>query len=299
MNPLRADKKAYNITLYEGREQNFTLPHDLIYAKYLDLRNSTMNHSLSLSLKPNYYWLTLNELNLTAQVPLGVNNYSTQLYAYDKFNLTYKEITLNINAIDPQGNQISQLLELYEEIAYAGEKSQIDLTRYFAIKYVSDAEIVKFGRYEPGDIQAQIEWPGWIDASGNLLIIRPPAGLKEVLHIHIQAYNEVDVPMIKQGIVNPVFIQMSLIIGPNPKKLGSSSKLLQISSYLYVSGALFSCITLIVLVSTHFVSSNLQLKHDINLEREKMRALKEDEKNLKRSLMRFINEHGGTIKEWR
>lgn len=66
MNPLRADKKVYNITLYEGREQNFTLPHNLIYAKYLDLRNSTMNHSLSLSLKPNYYWLTLNELNLTA-----------------------------------------------------------------------------------------------------------------------------------------------------------------------------------------------------------------------------------------
>ncbi len=30
-----------------------------------------------------------------------------------------------------------------------------------------------------------------------------------------------------------------------------------------------------------------------------MRALKEDEKNLKRSLMRFINEHGGTIREWR
>jgi hypothetical protein len=27
--------------------------------------------------------------------------YSTTLYAYDKFNLTYQEVTLNINAIDP------------------------------------------------------------------------------------------------------------------------------------------------------------------------------------------------------
>jgi hypothetical protein len=41
------------------------------------------------------------------------------------------------------------------------------------------------------------------------------------------------------------------------------------------------------------------LKHDIYLEREKLRVLQEDEKNLKRSLMRFINEHGGSIREWR
>jgi len=257
LNPLRADNSVYNITLYEGREQNFTLPYDLIYARYLDLRNSTMNHSLSLSLKPNYYWLVLKELNLTAQVPLGKNNYSTELYAYDKFNLSYKAITLNINAIDPLGNQISRILDLYEKITYAGEKTLIDLTSYFAIKYVTDSEVVKFGRYNPEDIQQQIEWPDWIQISGSLLIVKPPPGLKEVKHIHIEAYNEVDVPMIKQGIVSPVFIQMSLIIGPNPKKLGNSSKLLQISTYLYISGALFSCIALIVTLSTHFVSSNI------------------------------------------
>ena len=152
MNPLRTDTKVYNITLFEGREQNFTLPFDLIYAKYLDLRNATMNHSLSLSLKPNYFWLSLSELNLTGYVPLGVATYSTTLYAYDKFNLTYQEVTLNINAIDPQGNQINSILDLYEEIAYAGEKTQIDLTKYFVIKYISDDEKVKFGKYEPGDI---------------------------------------------------------------------------------------------------------------------------------------------------
>ncbi len=123
--------------------------------------------------------------------------------------------------------------------------------------------------------------------------------MKEVLHIHIESYNEVDVPMIKQGFKNPVFIQMSLIIGPNPKKLGSSSKLLQISTFLYFSGAILSCIALIALLATHFTTSDLQLKHDIYLEREKMRVLREDEKLLKRALMRFINEHGGTIREWR
>jgi hypothetical protein len=101
MNPLRTDTQVYNITLYEGREQNFTLPFDLIHAKYLDLRNTTMNNSLSLSLKPNLFWLSLSEFNLTGYVPLGVANYSTTLYAYDKFNLTYQEVTLNINAIDP------------------------------------------------------------------------------------------------------------------------------------------------------------------------------------------------------
>jgi hypothetical protein len=79
----------------------------LILAKYLDLRNATMNHSLSLSLKPNYFWLSLTELNLTGYIPLGAANYSTTLYAYEKFNLTYQEITLNINSIDPQGNQIN------------------------------------------------------------------------------------------------------------------------------------------------------------------------------------------------
>ncbi len=62
---------------------------------------------------------------------------------------------------------------------------------------MTDGEKVKFGRYEPGDIQAQIEWPEWVGVKGNNLIVRPPAGIKEVLHIHITAYNEVDVPMIK------------------------------------------------------------------------------------------------------
>jgi hypothetical protein len=96
-----------------------------------------------------------------------------------------------------------------------------------------------------------------VGVSGNLLLIKPPAGLKEVLHIHIQAYNEVDVPMIKQGFKNPVFIQMSLIIGPNPKKLGSSSKLLQISTFLYFCGAILSCITLIAFLATQFMTSDL------------------------------------------
>ena len=90
-----------------------------------------------------------------------------------------------------------------------------------------------------------------------MLIVKPPAGLREVLHIHIEAYNEVDVPMIKQGFKSPVFIQMSLIIGPNPKKLGSSSKLLQISKSFYFAGAILSCITLLAFLATHLTTSDL------------------------------------------
>ncbi len=77
--------------------------------------------------------------------------------------------------------------------------------------------------------------------------------------------------MIKAGLVVPATIQLSLIIGPNPKKLGSSSKLLQISTALYMSGAFLSCLTLLVVLWTHMLSSNLQLKHDIYLERDKLR----------------------------
>ena len=97
-----------------------------------------MNHSLSLSLKPNLYWLSLNPetLNLTAQVPLGINTYSTQLYGYDKFNLSYIEINVNIKAIDSQGIQINSKQDLYEEIIYSGEKFKFDLTNYFDIKYL-------------------------------------------------------------------------------------------------------------------------------------------------------------------
>jgi hypothetical protein len=63
--------------------------------------------------------------------------------------------------------------------------------------------------------------------------------------------------MIKQGFKNPAYIQMSLIIGTNPKKLGSSSKLLQISTSLYYAGAILSCIALIAFLATHFTASNL------------------------------------------
>ena len=46
--------KVFKMLAYEGRDQNLTIPYQLIYTEGgLDLRNSSIDNVISLSLEPN------------------------------------------------------------------------------------------------------------------------------------------------------------------------------------------------------------------------------------------------------
>jgi hypothetical protein len=74
-------------------------------------------------------------------------------------------IEINIKSIDAQGIEIKNIQELQEEIVYAGERFNFEISKYFSIRYVisNSTERVMYSKYDSMfDIQNDIAWPEWI-----------------------------------------------------------------------------------------------------------------------------------------
>ena len=104
---------------------------------------------------------------------------------------------------------------------------------------------------------------------------------------------------IKEGQVLPPVVQLSLLIEPDPSKFGNSSKLLRLSTLYYLLGGLLSCLTLLFTLSAHWSVKDLAYHHDTQMERDRIKRLRQSEEYLKVQLLRFIVENGGTISGWR
>ncbi len=141
--PLKVNTKLlfsgnYVFTVFEGRPQNLSLPVDLIFTDSgLDLRNSTIDNVISLSLEPNLIWAILDPSNVTIEVTppkSEVKVWKTTLYAHERLSKSYISVGLEMRVEARITIIETKSLEgVVEMRVYSGETSRIDVQSLFKI----------------------------------------------------------------------------------------------------------------------------------------------------------------------